>query len=93
MTIPTLPTQNEPILFDRVNWQQFKTVQPILERPGVRISFLEGVLEIRRMPGRKHEVIKHRISTLMDIYLEMIELDYTPTGSVTLESEIGLVKR
>jgi Uma2 family endonuclease len=50
-------------------------------------------LEIRRMPGRKHETAKHRISTLLDLYLESAGIDFTPTGSVTLESETGKVKR
>jgi Uma2 family endonuclease len=59
----------------------------------VRLSFLDGVLEIRRIPGRKHETTKQRISTLMDTYLEYAGIDYTPTGSMTLESEEGRVKR
>ena len=65
----------------------------MLSRPGVRLSFLDGVLEIRRMPGRKHETAKQRISTLVDLYLEYAGIDFTPTGSVTLESETGRVKR
>ncbi|WP_333456237.1 hypothetical protein [Microcoleus sp. Pol10D4] len=31
---------------------------------GVRLSFLDGVWEIRLMPGRKNETAKQRISTL-----------------------------
>ena len=45
------------------------------------------------MPGRKHETAKQRISTLLDLYLEYVGIDFTPTGSVTLESETGRVKR
>ncbi|WP_333031733.1 MULTISPECIES: hypothetical protein [unclassified Microcoleus] len=45
------------------------------------------------MPGRKHETAKQRISTLVDLYLEYAGIDFTPTGSVTLESETGRVKR
>lgn len=94
MTLAIADTISEqPILFDKMTWQEFKTVQGILERPGVRLSFLKGVLELRLMPGRKHEVIKQRISSLLDIYLETANINYTPTGSMTLESETGLVKR
>ena len=94
MTLAVADTISEqPILFDKMTWQEFKTVQGILERPGVRLSFLKGVLELRLMPGRKHEVIKQRISSLLDIYLETANINYTPTGSMTLESETGLVKR
>lgn len=45
------------------------------------------------MPGEQHETVKERIGTLLDLYLLQIGLDYTPTGSMTLESEAGLVKR
>ena len=61
--------------------------------PGVRLSFLDGVLEIRKVPGRKHETVKKRIAALVEIYLEFLGLDFTPTGSVTLESESNQVKR
>jgi Uma2 family endonuclease len=45
------------------------------------------------MPGKKHETVKRRISTLLDNYLEYAGIDYTPTGLMTLESAAGLVKR
>lgn len=46
----------EPILFPGLTWQQFKIIEPLLDVPGVRVSFLDRLLEIRRMPARKHEV-------------------------------------
>jgi Uma2 family endonuclease len=92
-TLEKLERLDEPILIDGLSWRDFKLVEQLLSRPGVRLSFLDGVLEIRRMPGRKHETVKHRISTLLDLYLEFAGIDFTPTGSVTLESESGLVKR
>jgi Uma2 family endonuclease len=45
------------------------------------------------MPGKKHETIKERIGALLEIYLEFLGLDFTPTGSVTLENEFEKVKR
>jgi Uma2 family endonuclease len=92
-TLEKLERLDEPILIDGLSWREFKAVEQLLSRPGVRLSFLDGVLEIRRMPGRKHETAKQRISTLMDLYLEFAGIDFTPTGSVTLESETGRVKR
>ncbi|WP_445172596.1 Uma2 family endonuclease [Microcoleus sp.] len=92
-TLEKLEGLDEPILIDELSWREFKAVEQLLSRPGVRLSFLDGVLEIRRMPGRKHETAKQRISTLVDLYLEYAGIDFTPTGSVTLESETGRVKR
>jgi Uma2 family endonuclease len=92
-TLEKLERLDEPILIDGLSWRDFKLVEQLLSRPGVRLSFLDGVLEIRRMPGKKHETVKQRISTLLDLYLEFAGIDFTPTGSVTLESETGTVKR
>lgn len=82
----------EPILINNLTWKEFKIVAQILESPGVRVSFLDGVLEIRKMPGKKHETIKKRIAALIEIYLEFLGIDFTPTGSMTLESEEEKVK-
>ena len=92
-TLERLEGLDEPILIDEPSWREFKAVEQLLSRPGLRLSFLDGVLEIRRRPGRKHETAKQRISTLVDLYLEYAGIDFTPTGSVTLESETGRVKR
>ncbi len=92
-TLEKLERLDEPILIDELSWREYKVVEQLLSRPGVRLSFLDGVLEIRRMPGKKHETVKQRISTLLDLYLEFAGIDFTPTGSVTLESETGRVKR
>lgn len=93
MTVTPLEKEAEPILIDGLTWREFKVVEQLIERPGVRLSFLDGVLEIRKMPGKKHETIKERIGALLEIYLEFLGLDFTPTGSMTLESESGRVKR
>jgi Uma2 family endonuclease len=83
----------EPILISELTWREFKAVEQLIERPGLRLSFLDGILEIRKMPGKKYEIIKKRIASLVEIYLEFLELDFTPTGSVTLESEYKKVKK
>ena len=83
----------EPLLFPGFTWQQFKSVEPLLDVPGVRLSFLDGVVEIQRMPGKQHETVKKRIGVLVEAYLEIAGIQHTPTGSMTLESEVGLVRR
>ena len=92
-TLEKLEGLDEPILIDELSWREFKVVEQLLSRPGVRLSFLDGVFEIRRMPGEKHETIKERIGSLLDLYLLQMGIDYQPPGSMTLESPSGLVKR
>jgi Uma2 family endonuclease len=87
------PRQESPLLFEGLTWREFKAVQQLLDRPGYRLSFLDGVLEIRRMSGEPHETVKKRIAALLELYLLVAGFDFTPTGSMTLESEAGAVKR
>ena len=89
----TIENKPEPLLFPDLTWQQFKIVEPLLDVPGVKLSFLDGVLEIRRMPGKKHEVVKKRIAALLEVYMEHTGIDFVPTRAMTLENEAGLVKR
>ena len=84
---------DQPLLFPGLTWEQFKTLEPMLDIPGVRLSFLDGVLEIEKMPGRKHETAKGRIGALLELYMMAAEIDFTPTESLTLENESRMVKR
>ncbi len=95
MTITTLakPKQRVPLLFEGLTWREFKAVEQLLHQPGYRLSFLDGILEIRQMPGEPHETVKGRIGALLELYLLMAGFDFTPTESMTLESEGGKVKR
>lgn len=95
MTAATIapPRKESPLLFEGLTWREFKAVEQLLDRPGYRLSFLDGVLEIKLMPGEPHETVKERIGALLDLYLLMAGFDFTPTGSMTLESETGKVKR
>ncbi|MGB8703361.1 MAG: Uma2 family endonuclease [Thermosynechococcaceae cyanobacterium] len=87
-------TQKEtPLLFEGLTWREFKAVEQLLDRPGYRLSFLDGVLEIVQVPSEAHETVKKRIAALLELYLLITGFDFTPTGSMTLENETGQVKR
>ncbi|MCW6051573.1 Uma2 family endonuclease [Lyngbya sp. CCAP 1446/10] len=93
MTATTLAEKlDQPLLFPGLSWEQFKTLEPMLDIPGVRLSFLDGILEIQKMPGRKHETAKGRIGALVETYMMAAGIDFTPTESLTLENESRLVK-
>jgi Uma2 family endonuclease len=94
MTTITLEQKlDHALLFPGLTWEQFKTLESMLDIPGVRLSFLDGVLEIEKMPGRKHETAKGRIGALLELYMMAAEIDFTPTESLTLENESRMVKR
>ncbi|MEM9136672.1 MAG: Uma2 family endonuclease [Cyanobacteria bacterium P01_F01_bin.42] len=93
VTPSQVPIKEKPLLFEGFTWREFKAVEQLLDRPGYRLSFLDGVLEIVPMPSEVHETVKKRIAALLELYLLMAGYDFTPTGSMTLESESGRVKR
>ena len=68
MITTLIEREAEPILISDLTWREFKAVEQLIDRPGLRLSFLDGVLEIRKMPGKKHETIKKRIASLVEIY-------------------------
>jgi Uma2 family endonuclease len=92
MTVTIIEKQAEPILINNLTWREFKIVAQLIEQPGVRLSFLDGLLEIRKSHGKQHETIKERIGSLLEIYMEFLGIDFTPTGSMTLENEAEKVK-
>ena len=85
-------SQTKPILL-QMSWSQFKSIEPILDQPGVRLSFLQDVLEILPMPGREHERLKSRIGALIELFCLLKNIEIEPVGAMTLESEVGLVRR
>lgn len=68
------PQKETPLLFDGLTWREFKAVEQLLDRSGYRLSFLDGVLEIIRMPGAAHEIVKKRIAALLEPYLHIKSL-------------------
>jgi Uma2 family endonuclease len=54
------PPKAEPLLFKGLTWREFKATEQLLDRPGYRLAFLDGTLEIRQMPGEPHETVKKR---------------------------------
>ncbi|BAS60322.1 hypothetical protein NIES2135_64500 (plasmid) [Leptolyngbya boryana NIES-2135] len=69
------------------SWEQFKHIQKGLEgSPGVRLAFLEGVVEIF-MPGQPHEIFKTIIGSLLEAFFLHWRIRVIPTGSVTQEQE------
>ena len=69
-----------------VSWQNYESLLDRLgDSAGVRVTYLDGVLEIVS-PSRRHESGKTRIGTLLEIYFLETETAYFPLGSTTLRS-------
>ena len=88
-----ITTSQTKLILLQMSWSQFKSIEPILDQPGVRLSFLQDVLEILPMPGREHERLKSRIGALIELFCLLKNIEIEPVGAMTLESEVGLVRR
>ena len=66
-----------------VSWHQYEALLVQLgDRPGFRVTYLDGVLEIVS-PSLRHEDTKSRIGDLLLIYFLETDTEYYPKGSTT----------
>ena len=83
-----------PILTDQLflfpgyySWQQFQTLEAVIsEMPGLRISYIDGWVEIMTLSER-HERIKKILAILIELYLFEKEIEFIPAGSATRQDE------
>lgn len=76
------------ILPGSYNWQQFKTIQSIInDQSTAKISYLDGQIQLMTT-GEEHERIKTILGFLIELYLCEKEIDYIPVGSATREAKI-----
>ena len=70
-----------------VSWQQYEMLLAQLgDRPGFRVTYLDGVLEIVS-PSLRHEDVKSRIGDLLLVYFLETDTDYYPKGSTTFRQQ------
>ena len=66
-----------------VTWEQYETlIKTVGDRPRLRMSYLDGTLEIMTI-SPEHEMIKKMIARLLEIYAIEADLALYSTGSAT----------
>jgi Uma2 family endonuclease len=87
ITEKTSVTEQEFILPGRYTWEQFKAIQALIENaPGLRISYLDGVIEFRTT-SESHQTLKSIIGMLLEQYLFENNIEFTGVGRATREDE------
>lgn len=82
----TTDSEQRLILFG-VSWQQYETLRLTLDNyPGLRMTYLEGTLEIMT-PSSEHEMSKKVIARLIERYADEMEIDFNGLGSTTFRKE------
>jgi Uma2 family endonuclease len=77
---------DQRVILDGIDWWQFETFLAIRgDRAGVRVTYLEGQLEIMS-PSRTHEMLKTMIARLLVAYTEEKGLVFEGYGSMTMRN-------
>ena len=75
---------DQRVILNGIDWWQFETFLAIRgDRAGVRVTYLEGELEIMS-PSRTHEWRAKLISRLLEAYADETGLVFEGCGSLTL---------
>lgn len=72
------------ILLSGVSWEQFEQIEAALDETGVRLTYLDGVLEIMNPPSLEHEEPKKTVGMLLEIYLREKGMRFYAVGSTWL---------
>ena len=85
--VPSIPPLAEPdeqrVVLYGVSWDQYVQISEMFnDRPALRLTFLEGALEIMTTGGT-HEELKTRIARLIETWSEIYGVDLRGWGSTT----------
>jgi len=89
---PRRAEDEQRILLSNVTWEAYETLRDSIESASVRMTYLEGWLEIMS-PSRGHEVTKTQIARLLELYCLERDIPLFGYGSTTFrkkEKEGGL---
>lgn len=80
--------EGQTLVINDVNWQQFEEILAELgEHRNSKIAYHNRTLEIMS-PLPEHELDKIYISTLVEIILEELDIEFCPLGSTTFKSQL-----
>jgi len=83
--VPAL--EEEPrVLLSNVPWATYVMLRDTVDSPGLRMTYLEGRLEIMS-PSRSHEVSKKQIARLLELYCLERDIPLYGYGSTTFRKE------
>jgi Uma2 family endonuclease len=79
--------EEEPrVLLSSVPWAAYVVLRDAIESPGVRMTYLEGLLEIMS-PSKLHEVSKKQIARLLELFCLERDIPLYGYGSTTFRKE------
>lgn len=74
------------MLLEGVPWSTYVVLRDSVDSPGIRMTYLKGVLEIMS-PSREHEVSKTQIARLLELFCLERDIPLFGYGSTTFRKE------
>jgi hypothetical protein len=81
-----LPSLDQRVIVHGVSWGKYCLLGEVFDSPGIRLSYLEGVLEIMTLSPR-HEFLKKLIARLIEIFALERNVPLQGYGSTTFRRE------
>lgn len=87
----SLPTTEQRLLLSGVSWQQYELFLATLgdDFPGLRLSYLEGNLEIMTT-SPEHEELKKIIGMLLELYFQECRIRFHAMGAATFRKALKM---
>lgn len=74
------------MLLHGVSWKEYVILRELMDRPGLRMTYLAGALELM-MPSPEHELWKTNIARFIELYAHIKRIDLYGYGSTTFKRE------
>src|SRR6266496_1292575 len=87
-TLPGLAREaaEQRMLLRGVTWKEYAILRELMDRPGLRMTYLEGALELMS-PSPEHELWKKNIARFVELYAHIKGIDLYGYGSTTFKKE------
>jgi len=87
-SMPALVSEpgEQRMLLHGVSWREYLTLRDLIDRPGLRMTYLEGALELL-MPSPQHELWKKNIARFVELYAHVKQIDLYGYGSTIFKKE------
>lgn len=91
--LPVIKSSTQSSLIEGVSWESFEAIEAAFsEVAGVRLAYLDGVVEI--MPiSNEHEELKSTIGRLLEVYLRAKGIRYYVRGGPSLGTKEDSARR
>jgi Uma2 family endonuclease len=84
---PVFEPGDQRLLVPNVSWKEYVLARELLDRPGVRMTYARGALEIM-VTSSKHELLKTNIARFVEFFAHLRGIDLYGYGSTTFKKEV-----